>query len=282
MMSDTDILQWSGPGRDAALVFAEYADHIRREEGIDVYERKAWLQSDTQAIKRLLDKFRRDKTFADESLLDEVWQECLRDLNILTREEQQAKDEFSLQKARSAKDDLRLAGLSDAPRFGYCSKVSGCQNSKVMRLLVRGFCPDCRGIAVQQTIAAGGRFDAATDEESSTAIAATVSQEKMHPNVLKLTREERQAKVLAARNNHAAATEREIARLTDLPRSTVKDILRNPIVKGKAVISAEVQHFLIERAEQQAQLETRAREYLKRRDEQRLLTATAPDLVGEA
>lgn len=230
-----DALQLSGAERHSALIFAEYSERIRQETGIDVYERKATLLAEMPIIRRLLDKFRKDKTFIDDGILDEIWRDCLREMNILPKEEQQAKDAFSLQKARTAKDDLRLAGLSDAARFGYCSKNRDCESKKEVRLLVRGFCPDCRGLKLQ------------TNSEGK--VSSTFNKDKVHPKTLQLTSEERQALVLNAKHNHPTASVRELARLTTMPSSTVSDILRNPILKNKLENSDEVQEFLRKRAE---------------------------------
>src|ERR1700724_397217 len=73
-----------GPTRHSALIFWEYADHIKHEVGIDVFKRKAQMEADRPIILQLLNKFRRDRTFADESILDEVWQEFLRETGVLT------------------------------------------------------------------------------------------------------------------------------------------------------------------------------------------------------
>ena len=207
--------RWFGPDRDSAIIFCEYADEINREVGIDVYERKAALQANISVIQRLLRKFRRDKTFSDDSILDDVWQEYLQAQNILIKEEQFKKDEYLLAKARAAKHELRRAGLSDAARFGYCSKIRGCPNSKEVRLLVRGFCPDCRGVTVQQN---------ATDDGSS--ISVTVDPTRINHKVLGLTTEERRTKVQAAKRSNPTASDRQIAKITNVPRSTVQDILR--------------------------------------------------------
>jgi predicted HTH transcriptional regulator len=75
-----------------------------------------------------------------------------------------------------------------------------------------------------------------------------VDCKKIHPKVLELTTEERQAKVQTAKQRNPSATVSELARLTDMPRKTVHDILKNPIAKTKPVNSFEVAQFLRERA----------------------------------
>lgn len=223
----------SGPNRHSTLIFMEYEDRIRREVGIDVFERQAQMEADHAAIRRLLQKYREDGTYADESLLDQVEQDLLRAEGVLTEEEQQTKNEFNLAKARNAKDELRESGMSDASRFGFC-KRSGCANRKVERLLVRGFCPDCRGLKIQQTIAGGGRFDVttplfvdATAKEMKTSIKVFANRKKAHPDVWKPTTQERREKVLAAKENNPAASIRDIAALTGIARTTVHDILKS-------------------------------------------------------
>ena len=260
-----------GPTRHSAFIFEEFADHIQRETGIDVFQMKERWKADRPMLVRLLNKFRKDRTFADESILDELWQEYLRLDGILTDDEQQVKDECSLAKARTAKKVLRESGLSDAARFGYCKRKS-CGNSKLERLLLRGFCPDCRGLEVKQTIASGGLFDAAkpfcldaTKKEAKTSIRVLKNRKNVHPDVSELTTEERRAKVLAAKRENPKATVREIADQTDIPRATVSDILTNPIVKTKPVNSREVRQILRERAEGQVQLKEDARRYLQNR-----------------
>ena len=207
--------RWFGPDRDSAIIFCEYADEIRREIGIDVYERKAALQADLPVIQRLIRKFRKDRTFADDSILDEVWQEYLQAQNILTKEEQLEKDDYSLAKARSAKKELQQAGLSDAARFGYCSKIRSCKNRKELRLLVRGFCPDCRGVVVKQDLT-----------DSGNSISVTANPMSINPKVQEPTTDERRLIVLEARSRNPTASERHIAKLTNVPRSTVQDILK--------------------------------------------------------
>ena len=221
-----------GPRISSALIFHERADYYRREVGVDPFERKAALEADRPTIERLMKQFRNDKTFDDE-FLNDVWQEHLQALGILTKDEQQQKDEFSLVKARTAKEDLRASGLSDAARFGFCKRRS-CKNGKVQRLLLRGFCPDCRGVAVKQTVAEGGVFDAtapgcirADSDEMKTSLKVTISKKKIHPEVLKLTASEKQTRVLAAKKNNPTASVRDIAEQTQVPKSTVNDILKN-------------------------------------------------------
>jgi hypothetical protein len=235
-----------GKNRYSALIFMEYANHIRREEGIDVYETKAQMEANHSAIRRIIKQMRIDKTFADESILDEVEEELLRDSGVLTKEEQQAKDESNLAKARVVRDELREAGMSDAPRSGFC-KRTGCPNRKVERLLVRGFCPDCRGLQVKQRVDKGdGRADA-TAKDSKTSIRVFANRKNVHPNVLKPTTEERRERVLAAKRTNPSASVREIARLTNVPRATVSDILNKKIAKTKPVNTPEVEQFLQER-----------------------------------
>jgi transposase-like protein len=244
-----------GKDRHSALIFMEYADRIRREEGTDVYETKAQLEANDSLLRRLIEQYRKDKTFADASILDGVEQELLRDSGVLSKEEQQAKDECNLAKARAVKDDLRESGMSDAPRSGFC-KRAGCPNRKVERLLVRGFCPDCRGLNVKQRIPKGnGRVDAtvlgladATATETRTSIRVSANRKNVHPDVLKPTMEERREKVLAAREDNPSASVREIARLTNVPRATVNDILNSKIAKTKPVNTPEVEQFLQERS----------------------------------
>lgn len=227
----------------------EHAEAIQRETGIDVYKLEARRRADMPVLLRLIQKFRKEKLFADESIEEGVWQEYLRDKGILTSDEQQAKDENSLAKARATKDELLSSGMSDAARFGYC-KRSGCMNRKDKRLLLRGFCPDCRGITVNQ---------------SPTDIAVTVDPTKTRPEVLELTSEERREKVLSAKQQNPSASVRDLARLTNIPRKTVHDILKNTIVKTKPVNSVEVAQFLRERAERLPLLQEEAKIYLKRR-----------------
>ena len=246
-----------GKDRHSALIFMEYANHIRREEGTDVYETKAQIEANNSALCRIIKQMRKDKTFADESILDEVEEELLREGGVLTKEEQQAKDECNLAKARAVKDRLRESGMSDAPRSGFC-KRTGCPNRKVERLLVRGFCRDCRGLEVKQRIATGdGRADAAvsgsadaTAKQTKTSIRVSAHLKNAHPDVLKPTTEERRERVLAARRKNPSASIREIARLTDVPRATVNDILKNKIAKTKPVNTHEVEQFLKERSKQ--------------------------------
>lgn len=232
------------------------------------------MKFDRPVIEQLFNKWRKDRTFADESILDAAWREQLQMWGILTEEEQQTKDEHTLAKARAAKDELRESGLSDAPRFGTC-KRKGCQNRKVESLLLRGFCPSCRGVTVKQTIASGGRFDAAkphlldaTTSELVTSLIVFTNKKKSHPDVLKLTTEERRRLVLEAKKNNPSATEREIAKETKLPRSMVNHILKNSLVNfkpEKPENSEDVKQFLRERAERQPLLRTDAKRYLETR-----------------
>src|ERR1035438_2189387 len=57
-----------GKDRHSALIFMEYADRIRREEGTDVYETKAQLEANDSLLRRLIEQYRKDKTFADASI----------------------------------------------------------------------------------------------------------------------------------------------------------------------------------------------------------------------
>jgi hypothetical protein len=237
----------------------EYENHIWREEGIDIYETKAQMKADNPTLLRLIKQMREDKIFADESILDEVEEELLRDSGVLPKEEQQAKDEWNLAKARAVKDELREAGMSDAPRSGFC-KRTGCPNRKVERLLVRGFCPDCRGLEVKQRIPTGDRrADAAvsgsadaTAKQTKTSIRVSANPKNAHPDVLKPTTEERRERVFAARRENPSASIREIASLTDVPRATVNDILKSKIAKTKPVNTPEVEQFLKERSTRQS------------------------------
>jgi len=260
--------QLHGPNRHSSLIFWEYADQIRHEEGIDVYELKAAMDADWPIVQRLLQKFRREQTFADESVLDEVWQEWLRAGGILTKEEQREKDTYNLTKARTAKDDLR--GMSDAARFGTC-KRAGCSNRKAECLLIRGFCPDCRGVTVKQTFAPGGCFNAAaphlldaTNSELKTSVIVSKNRKKIHPDVLRLTSEERRARVTAARNGHPEASQQTIAALTGISQQQVSYILKNQSVKSNSE-KDELKQFLRERAERQSILREDAKQYLKTR-----------------
>ena len=150
--------------------------------------------------------------------------------------------------ARAIKNELRESGMADAPRFGFC-KRTGCANRKVERLLLRGFCPLCRGIVVAQT-----------------AHGITVAVDtKIDPAVLELTTEERRAKVQTAKQRNPSATVSELARLANLPRKTVHDILKNPIVKTTTKNTDEVAQFLKERADSAPQLQEEAKLYLKNR-----------------
>ena len=146
------------------------------------------MEAEQPTIERLLKQFRKDKAFTDE-FLDEVWQENLRAMGILTADEQRQKDQFALAKARTAKDELRTSGLSDAARFGYC-KRRGCQNGKTQRLLLRGFCPNCRGVVVKQAVAAGGVFDAtapssirADSDEMKTSLKVIINKKRIRPEI---------------------------------------------------------------------------------------------------
>ncbi len=161
--TDDEVFQSFGPNRHSALVFAEHAEEIRRETGIDVFEMEERRKADAPVLLRLLKRYR--GKFADESIFDELWQEYLRLRNIPTREEQRERDEYSLAKARATKEELRSSGMADAARFGYC-KRTGCANRKIERLLLRGFCPDCRGATVKQGAAS---------------ITAFVDSSKIHP-----------------------------------------------------------------------------------------------------
>jgi hypothetical protein len=247
-----------GKNRHSALIFMEYANYINREEGTDVYETKAQMEANNSALRRLIKQMRKDKTFADESILDGVEEELLRDSGVLPKEEQQAKDELNLAKARAVKDGLREAGMSDAPRSGFC-KRTGCPNRKVERLLVRGFCPDCRGLQVKQRVAKGDApadaavpgFADATAGDAKTSIRVSANRKNVHPNVLKPTTEERRERVLAARREYPSASIREIASLTDVPRATVSDILNNKKAKTKPANTPEVEQFLKERSNRQ-------------------------------
>lgn len=230
------------------LIFRHYAGQIKEEHGIDVFRVKEAMEADEWTLRRLLDKFRNDKTFVDESILDEVWQEFLRAKGILSNEGQQAKDEYSLAKARTTKSDLQKGGLADAARFGFC-KRTGCTSRKVKRLLVRGFCPVCRGVAVI----------------SATAEKLDVTHVKPHRETKRETAEERAKKVLAAKEQHPDATVREIAERTKIPRSTVSDVLKNYSVKPKLENTDAIKQFLQERSEQQPRLRRAALEYLKHR-----------------
>lgn len=218
------------------------------EEGIDVYETKARIKAENDAFLAAFNRYRHK--FSDE-FQQQVWQEYQRSIGILPPEEQQAKDEFSLQKARTAKDELRLAGMSDAPRFGTCKRI-GCKNRKFDRLLLRGFCHECRGVTVKQTIASGGSiftgaFDA-TNGQGATTLTVHKTKAKIHPDALELTSEDRRTKVLSAKEQNPSASTREIAELTKVPRETVRRILRNPIVKAQSENADEVKQFLETRA----------------------------------
>jgi hypothetical protein len=245
-----------GKDRHSALIFMEYANHIRREEGIDVYETKARMEANNSSLRRIIKRLRKDQPVADESILDEIEKELLRDSGVLPKEEQQAKDECNLAKARAVKNELRGAGMSDAPRSGFC-KRPGCPNRKVERLLVRGFCPDCRGLKVKQRVdtedgcadAAESGFADATARDAKTSIRVSANQKNLHPNVLKPTTEERREKVLAAKSKNPSASVREIARLTNVPRATVNDILSHKIAKTKPVNTPEIEQFLKKRFE---------------------------------
>jgi hypothetical protein len=246
-----------GKDRHSALIFMEYAPHIRREEGTDVYETEAQMEANNSAMCRIIKQMRKDKTFADESILDGVEEELLRNSGVLPKEEQQAKDELNLAKARAVKDELHESGMSDAPRSGFC-KRTGCPNRKVERLLVRGFCPDCRGLRVKQRVDKGdGHADAAVSGfadarvgDAKTSIRVSANRKNVHPKVLKPTTEERREKVLAAKKANPSASVREIERLTNVPRATVSDILNSKIAKTKPVNTPEVEQFLKERAKQ--------------------------------
>lgn len=235
-------IEWFGRNRHSALIFAEYAEHINREVGIDVYEKKAQWEADLPIVRDLINKYRKDGTFP-EDFLDDVWQEYLQQGGILTKEEQQAKDEFTLAKARTTKRELRDSAMSDAPRFGYC-KRSGCSNRKVERLLIRGFCPDCRGVRVKQSIAEGGRFSAtapymidATALEMETSVTASKNPKFTHADTLTLTTEERNAKVLAVKQANPSASIRDVAKLTKIPRSVVGRIVQKQSLSNQLVES---------------------------------------------
>jgi hypothetical protein len=98
-----------GSSRHSALIFMEYANHIRQEQGIDVYAMKGQTAANNSAIRRIIKQMRKDKTFADESILDDVEKELSRDEGTLSKEEQQAKDECNLAKARGIKQGSRAA-----------------------------------------------------------------------------------------------------------------------------------------------------------------------------
>jgi hypothetical protein len=227
----TPITLISGPTRLASIIFGQYANEIKQETGIDVYERKVVSEIDERLIGDLIKKWRRDKTFSDEDL-DEAWQDHLRNTGVLSDEEQQKKDEFTLARARATKDSLR--GVSDAARFGYC-KRKGCPYRKEQRLVIRGFCSDCRGVTVTQTIAEGGSFDAtkpfslnSTDDQAKTAL--TVTRKKPHKDTRHSSVEEKRDLVLTTKRRFPEATQRELATMTKVPRTTVRDILKQHIV----------------------------------------------------
>jgi hypothetical protein len=85
-----------------------------------------------------------------------------------------------------------------------------------------------------------------------TSIRVSANRKNIHPDVLKPTTEERREKVLAAGEDHPSASVREIARLTNVPRTTVDDILNSIIAKTKRVNSPEVEQFLKERSNRQS------------------------------
>lgn len=264
--------QLYGPNLHCDLLFMHWADEIKRETGIDVYRTKEQMEADEALLLRLIKQHRRDRRFADESMLDAMWQEFLREKGMLTEEEQQEKDECNLSKARTAKEKLRESGMSDAARFGYCKRTS-CTNRKVERLLLRGFCPDCRGIKVKQRVANGGRFDAtkrfcldATTQQAKTSLRVSANRKNVHPDVLELTAEQRRNLVQTTKQQNPLASEREIAKLTKVSRTTVQDILKNPIVKTKPENTIQVKQFLRERAEEQTERKQQARVYLTERN----------------
>jgi len=220
------------------LIFSTFADWIMREQGIDVYETKAQLKADNDAFLAAFNQYRH--TFTDE-LQQQVWQEYQRSIGILPPDEQQAKDEFNLQKARTAKAALRAAGTSDAARLGYC-KRRGCTHAKTERLLVRGFCPDCRGVVVAQTIPGGGSivtgtFDATRSQMLTT---LTVTYKKPHDDTQQKTTEERTALVLAAKKQHPDASQRDLADLTGVSQKTVSRILKRAAKNNNQTVTTTV------------------------------------------
>ena len=121
----------------AALVFNHYAESIQNEEGIDVFERETARKADEVIIFRLFKKFLSDETFSQDFVY-EVWSEYLKSQRAPSKEEQQTKDEFSLQIARDTKASLAASVTAYAALFEYC-KRKGCGNSKTERLLLRYF-----------------------------------------------------------------------------------------------------------------------------------------------
>jgi hypothetical protein len=230
----------------AALIFHHYAEQIKHEEGIDVYECK----EDLPAIEALLKKLRKEGSIADQSALDEAWTEHLRNKGILPKAEQQAKDEFTLQSARDTKESLRVSGMADAARFGYC-KRQGCEGRKQPCLLFRGFCPSCHGKSVKQAIATGGldvllfrKLADATSQEMQTSLVVSTNRRKVHPATKKPTTEERRAIVHRASKQYAELSVSELAKLLKLPRQTVSDILKTATVKTTPENTEEVEQFL--------------------------------------
>lgn len=259
------------PIAPAALVFGHYAETIKNAEGIDPFEEEEVSRDDDAAVQRMLKKFRKARTFTDD-FLNEVWSDYLSSRGVLSKEEQHTKDGFGLQIARDTKAALSAHGLSDAARFGFCKRPR-CTSGKIGRLLLRGFCPDCRGVSVKQTIAEGGSFnalvsgraDATVQGLQTTSLAVSVNRRKIHPATKELTTEERRTIVRNAREQHPGLSISGLAKKVNIPRKTVSDILKSQPIKTTIENTDEVQQFLIDRAERQERLTDDAKRYLESR-----------------
>lgn len=128
------------------------------------------------------------------ALIDVPYRHSVKVKEELTEEELYKKRVYQAAVARTSRAAYREDDRSDAPRFGYC-KRKDCVNHKVRSLVRRSLCPDC----LQKP-----------EEAAST-----------KPTVI-----ERRKRVLGARQAHPEASERELAKVTGLPKTTVRRFLK--------------------------------------------------------
>jgi hypothetical protein len=208
-------------------IFAAYGEWYRINVGVDPYaadaKQRANLESTLYAIQYI-----RDRRLVNDETLERLWDEYYRrERGELPDDEQRAKNTANLAKARAVRH-------GDEARFGFC-KRRGCACRKERRLLVRGFCPTCRGIvAIKQTVAeTGSRI--------------TVERDEARPETNKPTRAEKQRWVLGWKAKYPSMSTREIGYILGIEQSTVARILQrrrlmhfctpvNPLMQSDAFV----------------------------------------------